>query len=487
MNRSREQTATATERRRTSWLLILISGCLLTTFTALFLPRARQPKPAASNQSVAAANAERGSSTAAAPDVNAFVRSRFRSGAATAGESAEEIVARRTAQFARSRRDILHRIAKKRNVAVPEDVERFFDAAEAGNWPEVQRLFNALVARYKGQPPSPELQPFWGPIFATFGPLEEAHLWPAQEFLDYGNAILSSLKPGMVYVGGTDPGRFIPELMADTGDADPHMVLTQNALADPSYLDYLRDIYGNRLGLPSQDEVQRAFQDYVADLQKRMAHDQQFPDEPRQVQPGESLGPGSGGWTASIKQGDGTIQVSGQLAAMAINERILQMILDKNPDMSFGLEESFPLKSFYASAAPLGPITELRAPDGANALNADTAAQSVAYWQTTAQQLLSDPEATGSDWTMRAYSKMVDAQANLFISHGLNDEAEQAFNLSLQLCPYSPEAVYGYVQLLMNQNRTADAMAVAQAATRADPNNQQFQNLADQLKKAAKR
>ena len=34
-----------------------------------------------------------------------------------------------------------------------------------------------------------------------------------------------------------------------------------------------------------------------------------------------------------------------------------------------------------AQAAPLGPIMELRAPDGQNALSADSASQTVAYWQ----------------------------------------------------------------------------------------------------------
>jgi hypothetical protein len=56
---------------------------------------------------------------------------------------------------------------------------------------------------------------------------------------------------------------------------------------------------GDRLGLPSPDDVQHAFDDYVADYQKRLAHDQQFPDEPKQIRPGERVGSpdGSSGWT----------------------------------------------------------------------------------------------------------------------------------------------------------------------------------------------
>jgi hypothetical protein len=450
---------------------------------AVLLPRAKRPSDAQS----AASHFHTTGTTGSRSSHVLPVRFRPDPGSITANLSAEEIVARRAAQFARSRRDILRAIARKRNLTVPDDVEKFFDAAEAGNWDEIDARFNALVAQRKAQPHSPELDQLWAPILTTFGTLEQAHLWPAQKYLDYGNAILDSLRPGMVYVGGTDPGRFIPELMNETGDAEPHVVITQNGLADSVYLDYLRFIYGDRLGLPSPDDVQHAFDDYVADYQKRLAHDQQFPDEPKQIRPGERVGSpdGSSGWTVTIKQGDQLVQVSGQVAAMAINERILQSIMQMNPDASFGLEESFPLKSTYADATTLGPITELRAADGPNALNADTAAQSLAWWQGTSQQLLSDPEATGSAPIMMTYSKMVDAQANLFVAHGLNDQAEQAFRISLQICPYSPEAVFGCVQLLMGENRPHDALAVAQSAVQADPKNKDFQTLAGQLQKSA--
>ena len=50
----------------------------------------------------------------------------------------------------------------------------------------------------------------------TYGVAEIAHLWPAQQVLDYGEAVLGSLRPGMVYVGGTDAGRFIPTLLNET-------------------------------------------------------------------------------------------------------------------------------------------------------------------------------------------------------------------------------------------------------------------------------
>ena len=68
--------------------------------------------------------------------------------------------------------------------------------------------------------------------------VEQTHKWPAQQLPHYEQAILASLKPDMVYIGGTDAGRFIPTLLNETGDGAQHVMLTQNAFADRTYLDY---------------------------------------------------------------------------------------------------------------------------------------------------------------------------------------------------------------------------------------------------------
>ena len=114
----------------------------------------------------------------------------------------------------------------------------------------------------------------------------------------------------MVYVGGTDPGRFIPTLLNETGDGERHVVLTQNALADGTYLEYLRFLDGDRMTALRRRIRSARFRTISADAQKRLAHDQQFPDEPKQVRPGED-----------IRHTDNRVQVSGQVAVMAINER----------------------------------------------------------------------------------------------------------------------------------------------------------------------
>jgi tetratricopeptide (TPR) repeat protein len=61
-------------------------------------------------------------------------------------------------------------------------------------------------------------------------------------------------------------------------------------------------------------------------------------------------------------------------------------------------------------------------------------------------------------------------------------EADFAYKQAFAFCPYSPEAVYRYVQLLVNLHRVKDALAVAETAQRLDPYNTSFEYLLRNLK-----
>jgi hypothetical protein len=379
---------------------------------------------------------------------------RGRSGAAL---TPEEIVASKVTRFAQDRLRITHAMAERFKVSVAPDVERFFQAVAARHWEELNADFEALKQRRESGN-GEDLGVLWGPILETLLIAECGHNWPAQKLLDYGDATLGALRPGMVYVGGTDPGRGIPTLLNETSDAERHIVITQNALADGSYLQYVNFLYGDRMATFTPEESQSAFQDYIADAQRRLAHDQQFPDEPKQIRPGED-----------IRMVDNRVQVSGQVAVMAINESLLRAIMAKNPDLSFALEESFPLKSTYPNAMPLGPLMELGVPDVQNSFTRETAAQALNYWRDTAQQVLSDAEAGADSADRLTYAKMAAAQAALLADHQYNAEAEQAYRLAVQISPASPEAVYGLGQLLATTGRADEARQLVADFERAHP------------------
>jgi tetratricopeptide (TPR) repeat protein len=387
--------------------------------------------------------------------------------------TAEDIVASKLRQFGKNRRELVHALAKRFNIGVPDEVERFFDAVEGGRWEEIDAAHQALLRGADLNFPRAEVHQIWRPIQETWGIAREAHNWPAQKILDYGEAVLGSLRPGMIYMGGTDPGCFIPTFLNQTSEGDRHVVLTQNALADQTYLDYVNFLYGDRLATLTKDDSQRAFRDYLTDYQKRLTHDAQFPHEPKQVRPVENI--------SGVEPGEGVaidpdkVNASGVDAVMAINERLLKKFMEKNPDASFAMEVSFTFPSIYAEASPLGPVLELRVQDAQNALTRERATESVDYWRATAKALLSDSEAADSLYTRLAYAKLAAEQADLLLKRGYSTEAEQTLRLANEIGPGSPEAIFHLLNLLKAQGRVEDALSAAENALRGLPSEERLQ------------
>src|SRR5712672_3088643 len=82
------------------------------------------------------------------------------------------------------------------------------------------------------------------------------------------------------------------------------------------------------------------------------------------------------------------------------------------------------------------------------------------YWRTTAQQVLSDPLASGSLVTLGAYSHDVNAAANLLAAHNFNAESEQAYRLASQLMPSNIEAAFGLSGVLVRAGRASEARQI---------------------------
>jgi hypothetical protein len=440
-------------RRRSPWPWLLGAGCLLLLFFGI------QRRFAEHSSTLG-----EGSATAqlAAGESTVEVRILRARRASSEPASAEEIVAQKLAQFGRQRREYMYALARLRNVQVPDDVERFFDAVEAGDWERIEAAFNKINGGDSSaghtSNRTPEVTSLWPAIIDAYGAAEQVHLWPAQELLDYGNSVLGALRPGMVYVGGTDNGRWIPELLNDTSEGERHVIVTQNGLADSSYLDYLRLQYEGRLNMLSDEESQRAFQHYIDDAKRRLEHDRQFPDEPKQVRPGEE-----------IRIVDGKVQVSGGVAVMSINEKLLEMLMAKNPELSFGLQQSFPFRGTYADALPLGPLMELNARSNENTFTPGRAADYLNYWHQTADSVFANPQAGASEAALKSYSHDTVAAANLLASHNYTAEAEQAYRLAGQLWPENPESVAGLADLLAANGRENEARAILRDFQRKYP------------------
>jgi thioredoxin-like negative regulator of GroEL len=222
-----------------------------------------------------------------------------------------------------------------------------------------------------------------------------------------------------ILFGGTDPGRFCPTYMifcesfipASCKPMDPKFdrrdvyLITQNALADNTYLDYLRAQYfrsqqkdppffsnlidyvaglghfednslvqfsskeaynwldipftargakiekrwrsegvypPKEIYIPSPDDSEKSFRDYTQDAATRR-------DEGR-LDPGEEV---------DVDPASGRVAVSGQVAVMKINGLLCKVIFDQNPTNAFYVEESFPLEWMYPYETPFGIIMKI--------------------------------------------------------------------------------------------------------------------------------
>jgi beta-lactamase regulating signal transducer with metallopeptidase domain len=466
---------------------------------------------------------------------------------------------------------------------ISPEFQRYFDAAAKGDSRTVTNMYESFKRRHpqygkKGQHSDMGLRTsYWGPVLEIS--LAYDHVVRCEpEYTQVAvDDILNSIPAGSIYFGGTDPGRGLPTAFSKSHpDADPFYTLTQNALADGSYLEYLQNTYGERakllgrliearrsdselqawdakwpvavrkldsleiseddpqykaaqetvndlgqkrddrtkailaglqvradastagrdkksLYIPTFEDSQKCFQDYIADATQRLHN--------HQLKPGEDVkevsnGPGAGN----------RIQVSGQVAVMAINGLLVKVIFDKNPGHECFIEESFPLDWIYPHLEPHGlimkinrqPLTDLSEESVRKDqeywrnrtagmiggwLNADTSVQVVAEFaeKVFAQHDLAgftgDPRFVQNDYACKMFSKLRSSIAGLYAwraehatatgeKERLGRAADFAFRQAFALCPYSPEAVDRYANFLRSQNREADAGLVNQTAER---------------------
>lgn len=374
-----------------------------------------------------------------------------------------------------------------------------------------------------------------------------------------------------ILFGGTDPGRFNPTYMIfcesftpPEKKRDPKFdrrdvyLITQNALADETYLQYIRahynrstqidppffvnflrstkdefdgrtnalakmfvplDRYFTDLGArieerrrkegvypekeintPSPEDYQIAFTNYIYDAQMRLQHDIAFPNEPKQLKPGED-----------VRYVDGKVSIQGQVAVMAINGLLTKVIFDKNPNNEFFVEESFPLDWMFPHLTPYGIIMKInRQPVGeftqeiidkdhqfwskyserlvGNWITYDTSVKEICefaervYLRRDFKGFNGAREFVRDDNAQKAFSKLRSAIANLYYyrlsqpkgapeNQRCLKEAEFAYKQAFAFCPYSPEAVFRYVNLLINLNRHEEAELIVKTCIKFDPDN----------------
>jgi len=418
--------------------------------------------------------------------------------------------------------------------------------------------------------------------------------WFGHDMFTPPYGIYPEMTKDAVLFGGTDPGRFCPTYMIFCESFTPHdqqpkatkanyesgdqkfdrrdvYIITQNALADPTYLEYIRAQYNRstqidppffqellrgkkevdqnyttnfvarlayqlldvpltRFGanvearrrkegvyplkeiyIPNSEDSSRCYSEYMADASQRYEHDQRFPNEPKQLKPMEEV---------HQAQGD-RVSVSGQVAVMSINGLLTKVIFDHNPTNEFFVEESFPLDWMYPYESPYGIIMKInRQP--LDELTPKMLEDDHAFWSKYSERLVGkwltydtsltditnfvdkvnmkhdyngftgDRKFIRDEEAQKAFSKLRSSIAGLYewrFRHARNatdqqrmlKEADFAYRQAFAYCPYSPEAVFHYVNLLLTTGRVDDAVSVGETCFRLDPNNEQVENMVKNL------
>jgi len=204
------------------------------------------------------------------------------------------------------------------------------------------------------------------------------------------------------------------------------------------------------------------------------------------------------------------------VAVMAINGLLTKVIFDKNPGHEFYVEESFPLDWMYPYLEPFGIIMRInRQP--LKTLTEEVLNRDHEFWSQYSPRLIGnwitydtplsnicqfiervyerrdytgftgDRKFIRDDQAQKAFSKLRSSIGGVYAWRlgqecppeyrpkstaeytQLLREADFAFRQAFAFCPYSPEAVFRYAQLLANQGRLEDARLLAVTCLKLDP------------------
>ena len=263
------------------------------------------------------------------------------------------------------------------------------------------------------------------------------------------------MEPFSIFFGGTDPGRFVPTYMIYSALFRPDVYLiTQNALADDTYMSVERDLYGDEIWIPAKEDSAEAFNIYVDEVQR-------------------GVRPANG----DLKIENGRVQVTGALGVMEINGILTKMMHDHDRlRHAFYVEESYVIQWMYPYLSPHGLIMKINAER--TPYDPNTAAKDRDFWDWYTRRLLADPMYRRDFAGQKSFSKLRAAIAGLYQRQHRYREGAQAFREACLLYPASPEATFRYVQeCLLPFRRYDTALELMDYTDSLDPNNRRSVNM----------
>ncbi|MBN1671698.1 MAG: DUF2723 domain-containing protein [Kiritimatiellae bacterium] len=279
-------------------------------------------------------------------------------------------------------------------------------------------------------------------------PAIAAELGPAVEPLP-NPSYPPPMEPAAVFFGGTDPGRFVPtyQIFCPKDRPDVYLI-TQNALADATYTNVMRDLYGDAIWIPSAVDSNRAFQVYLNGVREG-----RFPPTP------------------NIRVQNGKVSVQGQQEVMHVNGILARMIFERNKARhAFYVEESYPIGWMYPHLVPHGLVMRLN-PDPLRRLPHEAVRNDREFWDWYVRRLLKNNRFRRDLVARKTFSKLRTAIAGLYVYRRLYAEAEYAYRQATRLCPGFPEPTMRLADLYMRQRRFDEAGSLLEELLTADPHN----------------
>lgn len=296
----------------------------------------------------------------------------------------------------------------------------------------------------------------------------------------YGHDMLKDLPKDTVVIGGTDPGRFVPTYMI-FGEStqlpkhkrDPEFdrrdlyIITQNALGDPFYMDYIRDHYGVDRPEPSST------------LEHWLGRPGTYPEKPLVLPDEEEVKE----ILRTVREPDPQTGLpAGGDPTFAVFSSVLRWIWERNRDEhEFFIEESFPISWSYDYAVPEGLIYRLSR-EKLDSLPEEVVRRDFEFWADYKERLLAHPAYAHDLDAQRSFSKLRHSIANIYNHREMTQEAERAYREALELWPASVETLAPLSGILVEQGRFVEAMELIQQAFDRDPNNESLVQLASFVK-----
>jgi hypothetical protein len=323
--------------------------------------------------------------------------------------------------------------------------------------------------------------------------------------IGFGREVIASISPGSIYFSGNDAARgVVAALCKSARTSDPFFTLSQSAMHERGCLHHWRELCGERIVIPSDEDLANCQEQYRQDVQRRRAENKLLPGE-------------------FVEEKDGKVQCRGLLADMAVNGLVTRLMFEMNPEREFYFQPEYPLEWMWPYLSPHGLILKLNRQSPVE-LSEEVVARDRAFWNRRIEPMIGhwlnidtpaaevaafvekvhvrrelsgfagDPRFVQNDRPQMLLSRARSSVGRVYHWRAANSkvatekerlrqEADFAFRQAFALSPRNPQTVFDYVGMQMTDHHFDKAILIGEAAMKlGGPSNEQITSMVTYLK-----